>query len=114
MAGQDHPSRMNNDSVQNENECANASENIKDSEEIKYVFRGVKSGPRVRRLLISRVKGGGYIQSIISAIKQYTRGCNVFILQITVLKLWKQKNPTYTLRVNVRAEDCERAFDQEF
>lgn len=98
----------------NENECVKASENIKDNREIKYVFCGVKSGPRVKRFLMSRVKRGGYIQSIISAIKQYTRGCNVFILQITVLKLWKQKNPPYTLRVNVRAEDCERAFDQEF
>lgn len=48
---------MSKDSVQNENECANASENIKDNEEIEYVFRGVKSGvKRVKHLLMSRVK----------------------------------------------------------
>lgn len=112
--GQDHASRMNNDSVQNESECANASEVIKDNEDIKYVFRGVKSGSRVKRLLMSRVKADGDIQSIISAIKQYARGRDVFITHITVLKLWKQKNPTYTLRVNVRAEDCEIALEQGF
>lgn len=112
--GQDHASRMNNDSVQNESECANASEVIKDNEDIKYVFRGVKSGSRVKRLLMSRVKADGDIQSIISAIKQYARGRDVFITHITVLKLWKQKNPTYTLRVNVRAEDCEKALEQGF
>lgn len=33
-AGQDHASRMNNDSVQNERECAKTSEVIKDNEDI--------------------------------------------------------------------------------
>lgn len=35
---------MNNDSVQNESECVNVSEVIKDNEDIKYVFCGVKLG----------------------------------------------------------------------
>lgn len=43
-AGQDHASRMNNDSVQNESECTNASVNIRDIKEIEYIFLGVKSG----------------------------------------------------------------------
>lgn len=63
---------------------------------------------------MSRVKADGGIQSIISAIKQYAKDRDVFITHITVLKLWKQKNPAYTLRVNVRAEDCEKALEQEF
>lgn len=63
---------------------------------------------------MSSVKANGDIQSIISAIKQYARGRDVFITHIQVFKLWKQKNPTYTLRVNVRAEDCEKALEQEF
>lgn len=87
--------------------------NNKDNEEIKYVFHGVKSGPRVRRLLMSGVKTDGNIHSIISAMKRYARGRDVFITHITLLKLWKQNNPTYTIRVNVRAEDCEKALKHE-
>lgn len=88
---------MNKDNVHNENECANANVNTKDNDEKEYVFRGVRSGPRVKRFFMSRVKADGGIQSIITAIKQYAKDCNVFITHITVPKLWKQKNPTYTL-----------------
>lgn len=113
-AGEDHASMMNRDNVQNESECANANKNTKDNEEIEYVFRGVRSGSRLKRLLMSRVKADGDIQIIISAIKQYAKDCEMFITNITVLKHWNQKNPTYTLRVNVRAEDCRKALERDF
>lgn len=106
---------MNRDNVQNENECANANKNTKDkdNEEIEYVFCGVRSGSRVKRSLMSRVKADGDFQSIISAIKQYAKNCEMFITNITVLKHWNQKNPTHTLRMNVQAEDCEKALERD-
>ena len=80
----------------------------------QYIFRGVKSGPRVKRLLMSRVQADADIDVIINTIKQYARARGVFVTHIAVLKFWKQKYPTYTLRVNIKAEDFEKCLQKGF
>jgi hypothetical protein len=112
-SGQDQLSLVN-DNISNKRCCAIVYKSTNDNSDTEYILRGVKSVRCIRRLLVSRVKADGGIHSIISAIKQHAKDCDVFITHISTLQLWKQKNPTYTLRVNMRSKDCAKALVKDF